>query len=177
MSTQMFMSIMDYPNETGSLNIHLPEITVLNFTGVTQDLDEIADAIQAVVLGNTVRLGFTRTYDDSDAINPDPVTNTAAQREQKWLVTYKDVKKWLDAAGTIANGAYRKKFTFEIPCADLSLLQTNSDQMNVTAGAGLALVTALEANAKSPYNKDAPSFGTDTEYIKVLSIRHVGRNT
>ncbi len=177
MPTSMNITIEDQSKERSSTSITLPEITVTNFTGVTQDLDEIRDAIATVILGEIRVVGFTRTYND-DTVSSDPVTDKDAQRESKWLVTYQDVKRWMDLLMTIPNPAYLKTYTFEIPTANRALLLSGTDYMDISQGVGLAFVQALEANVKSPYNRDAvPVPVSDPDYIRVLSVKHVGRNT
>lgn len=176
MPTKGFITIEDYSQETSTMTFNLPEITALNFAGVTQDLDEVRDAVAAVVLGKIVNVGFTRTYND-DAINLTPVSDKNAQRERKFLVTMIDVKGWLDALGTIRNPGYGKTFNVEIPCIDVDLVANNKDEVDITAGDGLTLANALAANIKSSTNRDAATSVADPDYCRVVSIRKVGRNT
>lgn len=80
-------------------------------------------------------------------------TNPLAQRENKWLVRYHD------SAST--------KFTVEIPTADLSLLDTGTEFLDLTGTEAAAFKTAFEAYAKSP---DDP-----TLTVTLDSIQFVGR--
>lgn len=81
-------------------------------------------------------------------------TDPLAQREIKWFVSYLD--------------ATANKFgSFEIPCADLTLLANNTDKMDLSSGAGLTLVTQIESFVKSQ----------DGNAVVVQSITFVGRRT
>jgi len=80
-------------------------------------------------------------------------TNPLAQRENKWLVRYHDT------AGT--------RFTVEIPTADLSLLDTGTEFLDLGGTEADAFKTAFEAYAKSP---DDPTLS-----VTLDSIQFVGR--
>ena len=82
------------------------------------------------------------------------VTNPQAQRENKWLVRYHDTGS--------------TKFTLEIPTADLSLLDTGTEFLNLADGGPIAAFkTAFEAVVKSP---DDPALS-----VTLDSIQFVGR--
>jgi len=66
-----------------------------------------------------------------------PATTPLSQRENKWLLRYHDASTG-------------KKYTAEIPCADLTLLATNSEFMDTTLSAWTNLKTAFEAVVYSP---------------------------
>jgi len=80
-------------------------------------------------------------------------TNPLAQRENKWLVRYHD--------------SASVKFSVEIPTADLSLLDTGTEFLDLTGTEAAAFVTAFEAVQNSP---------TGGNEVEVISIKHVGRN-
>jgi hypothetical protein len=74
-----------------------------------------------------------------------------AQRGNKWLVSYHDNTQFFDPpVNAIPNDAYLRKFRVMIPTADNSLLTDNENDLDITAGVGLAFKTAFEAVAKSP---------------------------
>jgi len=103
-----------------------------------------------ITLGSESATKILATSTQSAVVN----TNPLAQRENKWLVRYHDT------AGT--------RFTVEIPTADLSLLDTGTEFLNLADGGPIAaFVTAFEAYAKSP---DDP-----TLTVTVDSIQFVGR--
>jgi len=83
-------------------------------------------------------------------------TNPLAQRENKWLVRY-------------SGDATFKRFSLEIPGADLSLLSTapQSDFMDSTLTEYTEFKDAFEAYARSP---DDP-----TETVTLINIQFVGR--
>jgi hypothetical protein len=78
-------------------------------------------------------------------------TDQDAQRGNKWLVSYHDNTQFFDPpVNAIPNDAYLRKFRVMIPTANNSLLADNENDLDITAGAGLAFKTAFEAVAKSP---------------------------
>jgi hypothetical protein len=81
----------------------------------------------------------------------DPV----AQREVKWLVRYHD------AAG--------RKYSVEIPTADLSLLDTDSEFLDLAATYPAAFKTAFEDVVVSPAD--------DGSAVTIDSIQFVGRRS
>lgn len=174
MPTRAFITVADYggPNGQEELSTTLfwvQDISDINYASVTQDIDEVKDAIAPTIRGVIREVGFTKTFPESGAA----VSDVEAQREDKWLVVYRDTTQFLDAANTIANAGYLKVFNFEIPTAELTgHLLTNSDVMNIASGEGLTLANTIEANVRSPYNHTA-----NAPTIEVLRIVHVGRNT
>lgn len=169
MPTQAFVSIEDFDGEPTTVTFWVQDIGAGNYASVTQDIDEVKDAIIAAVRGEVRKTGFTKTFLESFA----DVTDEEAQRETKWLVTFRDTTQFLDAGNTIANAGFGKIFTLEIGTALLTgnlVSGTNLADLSVTEMD--ALRDAIQANVRSPYNHtaNAPS-------ILVLSIEHVGRNT
>jgi hypothetical protein len=82
-------------------------------------------------------------------------TNPLAQRENKWLVRYHD------SAST--------RFTLEIPTADLSLLDTGTEFLDLAGTEAAAFVTAFEAVVKSP---DDPTLTTTVDSIQFVGRRN-----
>lgn len=172
MATKAFVTIADYggadgKEELSTTSFYTTDITALNFGSVTQDIDEVKDAILDVIRGEVREVGFTKTFPESAAL----VTDAEAQREDKWLVVYTDTTAELGAG--VINAGYGKKFNFEIATALLTgLLSTNSDLMDLTSTEGAALKASIEANVRSPYNWTAVA-----PTIEVNRVVHVGRNT
>ena len=108
------------------------------------------------VATNAVALGvFTgQTVQALDVPIGAKATDVQAQRESKWRVPY------TDDVQPEGNGS------FEIGMADLSLLVPDTGIMSVSAGAGAALVAAIEAVVLSRLENA----------ITVGIITHVGRN-
>ena len=162
-------------NETSTVNFWLPEITAVNFAGVTQDLDEIVDGLAVITQGHVVNKGFTRTY-DSD-LDLTPVTDEAVGREDKWLLTFRDVKQFLDLLNTIPNPNKGNLFRMEVPTALYTgFIPQGSDFMTVGSPSFIALAAATEPNVRSQVNRDAPAGTGDTDYVELVSAKRVGRN-
>lgn len=140
----------DYSKEVTRFGFHMVQVTSANFDAQVALLTTLQGTVDAVCLG---------LFDGKSlqAINV-PVgpkaTDVDAQRESKWRVELED------DVDPIGNGS------FEIGMPDLSLLVAGSGLMNITAGAGLALVNAIEAAVVSRLGNA----------MSVVQISHVGRN-
>lgn len=175
MPTRAFISLTDHENEKSGTQIWVQDVGVSNYGSVTQDIDELKDAIDTISIGTITESGFGKSFPELGGF---PSTDPQSQRETKWLITYQDVIQFLDGANTIANPGYLKIFTTEIPCADLSLLPAGQDELDITAGVGLAFCNVFNPNARSPYNNSSAAAPiAPSHFVKVLSIKHVGRNT
>jgi len=143
----------DYSNEKSSWGFSVATLSAANVAAQQTLLDTLTTATDAIVLTAATKeeTVFKRTI--HAGAQP---TNALAQRENKWLVRY------------IGDATF-KKFSLEIPGADLSKLSTSpqSDFADLTDTDIAAWVTAFEAVAKSP---DDP-----TETVTVQSIQFVGR--
>jgi hypothetical protein len=166
--------VADYDREISLTNFNLQQVDAAyaNIGSVTQDLDELKDAILTLILGEVRKTNFSVISPESE----DPVTNQQAAREAKWLVTYKDTTPYLDGLNAIPNPGYGKVFTFEIPTANRALLAANSDTLDITTAlsVGKVAATTFAANIRSPYNRSAEAGVTPTN--EILSIKAVGRN-
>lgn len=163
MQNQATISIEDYDHEKSGTSLNIGPITVLNFVAVRDAIDDLKLALPGIIMGEIRQTTIAEKFSESTA----DVTSQQAQRETKWLVTYRDVTQFLDVANTINNAGYGNLSSVEIPTADLALLSGNSDTLDLTLGAVAAFVTAFEAIQNSP---------TGGDEIEVVSIRHVGRN-
>lgn len=176
MPTQGFLSMQDYDAESSAVGFWVQDLGAANYASVTQDIDEVKDAIQAVSLGVINDSGLRKVFPESFAAATDP----NAQRERKWFVRMRDTTQFLDAGNTIANPGYGNIFTMTIPSAKL-LTGAGNDDPALVAGSDVAdlvgndemaaLVVALEANVRSPWNHTATAPSID-----VLEILLVGRN-
>lgn len=168
MPTRASIAIADHENQKSDVLVWVQDMGAANFASVTQDVDEIKDAVATISLGDVGAASITKTYPEVAGF---PSDDPQAQRQTKWLVTYQDVMQFLDEANTIANPGYLKVFTSEIPCADLALLPEGKSELNLTdAGVVQAFVAAWEANVRSPYNH-THGHTTPTAAIKVTSIK------
>ena len=170
MPTRAFVTVEDFSKEQSTTQFWVQDIGVGNYASVVQDIDEVKDAIITMIDGEVRVAGYTKTFPESSAAVADP----NAQRESKWLISYRDTTQFLDALNTVANAGYLKLFSAEVGTADKDLLTlAGSDELDLTDGGVVeAFVTEWEANVRSPYNHtaNAPS-------IQVEKITIVGRNT
>lgn len=153
--TEVFMSYLDYGSETSVVRARGIPLTAANFDAQVALWEALEDAISGtteVALGNLVKLSIGHA-EPSGLSAP---VSALAQREAKWLVHYH--------APTTG-----KKYTMEIPCADLTLLDPNArDRMLVASGDGATFVGAFEGVVRAP---------DDGAAVVVDYILHVGRNT
>jgi len=151
MPSKLNLSFVDYDDESSTASVRGATVTAGNFTAQ----DALFDAIVAAIDGVSIATLYKDQRILSEVETPKTLpTNAFAQRETKWLVRYTDD---VDSNG---DGS------FEIPAADLSLLSANTPFMNLAAGAGLALVTALEAGMVSRLGNA----------VTITNVVHVGRN-
>lgn len=136
--------------EKSSWKVWGATLTSANFVAQTGFASALFSAVLDITLGSQAATKVLAVSTQSAVEN----TNPLAQRENKWLVRYHDV-----------NGT---KFTVEIPTADLSLLDTGSEFLNLEDGGPIAaFVTAFTNYAQSP---DDPTLD-----VAVDSIQFVGR--
>jgi len=150
MGSKLTMSYIDHSEEVSTCQFPGVELTAANFDATIALMTALKTAVEAVVLG----VLWKRIDQAIDTLTTKtPPASTDAQRERKWIIIYEDTVTF-------------KHYNCELPCADLSLLIANTDRMDISAGAGAALVTAFENYVKSP----------DGNAVEVQSVRHVGRN-
>jgi len=127
-------------------------LTAANIVAQTGLVSTLYAAALDITLGSQAASNILAVSSQSAVVN----TNPLAQRENKWLVRYHD--------------SGNTRFTLEIPTADLSLLDTGTEFLNLAdAGPIAAFVTAFEAVVKSP---DDPALTTTID-----SIQFVGRRS
>ena len=150
MTSAATLKSLDYGNEATRFGFPMVQVTAANFDAQSTLLDNIQSAVGNVCLH--VYLGKSLLAVNV-AVGPKAIV-VNAQRESKWRVTY------IDGTDPIGNGS------FEIGMPDLSLLVAGTGNMDVSAGAGAALVTAIEAGVVSRLGNA----------VTVDTITHVGRN-
>ena len=141
----------DYDGEVSTVRVGVEELTALNFDAQVALGVTFMDTIAGITLG--LKTGFQHMNDTKTVLGPS--SDVDAQRERKWLVQWHD-------------GITFKRYTTEIPCADLAQLDPN-DRGNANIGdAGVvdAFVAAWEAYVITP----------DGNTAIVDEISHVGRN-
>lgn len=116
------------------------------------ELQATVDAVDAIILGAAASgtKNVPEVIDAGSAVAP---TNENAERKNKWLLRIQDS----------VNG---RIFTHEIGTADNTQLPApTSDFLDLTAGVGLALKTAIDAVYESPYGNSGA----------LLSVQQVNR--
>lgn len=142
---KLIIPVIDNTSENSSATLYVADaITDPNFT-------LLYDALAAIILDG-LQQSILRVDALKDGSATGKATNKFAQRETKWLATFRDVN------GDVGN--------FEVPCADLQYV-LSSGELDLTAGVGLTLKTQFDALAISRK-------GLAVTLEKVV---HVGRNT
>lgn len=149
-TSSVTLKAKDYGSEATRLGFHITQLTSANFVAQLALVDTLQTAIDNVALGN---FSGKQVSAVDIAVGP-KATDVNAQREAKWRVIYED------AVNPIGNGS------FEIGMADLQFLVAGTGKMDISAGAGAALVTAIEAAVISRLENA----------ITVTEVLHVGRN-
>lgn len=158
------ISLEDYDREPTKHKLNIGPLTAANFTAKRAAIDALKAAIPALVLGEIRSSTINEVFTESTAA----VTDKNAQRERKWMVTYRDVTQFFDGANTINNPGFGNLSSVELGTADASLLpDTASDELDLTVTAVATYVTAFEAVQNSP---------TGGNEVEVVSIKMVGRN-
>jgi hypothetical protein len=124
----------DYSKEVSHERLALVNLTAANIVAQTTLINALWTTAAALTLGNQFQQDILLSKTPIGL--PTPATSPLAQRENKWLLRYHD--------------ANAKNFTSEMPCADLTLLATNSDDIDTSGGAYIAFKTAFEAVVRSP---------------------------
>lgn len=150
MPARLGLKFIDHGREKSTAEFRGVTLTAANFNAQVALQDALSAAVQDITLGNLNQL--QRVVDQTDGTNAAPASQNA-QRERKFLVSFED------------NVNFRRH-TLELPTADNSLLIPNTDELNITAGAGQAWKDAFEAFQLSP----------DGNSVTVLKVVHVGRN-
>lgn len=151
MASEWIATIQDYGRERSSVGFRGINVTPSNFEAQMTLMDDLYSAIQGVIVGTVEQ---TTRVASRALITSTPPLTALAQRENKWLVQALD-------------DVTQRAVTFEIPCADLTLLLPNSEEMNQTSENYMALVDAIEAYARS----------VEGNSISVQRIVFVARNT
>lgn len=149
MTSRVTFTGKEHSGKATRTKLYLPDVSSANFDAISTDVDELQAAIDGVSL---ITFGGLKWAARDEPVGGAAVDD-AAQRELKWLVRY------TDDVNPIGNG------NFEIGGADTSLLGSGTEFMNLGAGAGLALKTAIEANAVSRLGNS----------ITVTNVQLVGR--
>lgn len=128
------LSYKDNSREIGRTDFNIGDLTAVSLAGALTQMGALEDAISAIVLGSLVQ----SRWGDSDNIVAAPPTSKLAQRGVKWTLQGRDSVTGVPVIN-------------HVPTADLTKLPAGaSEDLDLTAGVGLALKTAYEALVKSP---------------------------
>lgn len=134
--SEFSLSIRDSSNETAVSEWFAGDLTAVSIAGALSDWNDLRTAIDAVITG----VQASDRWGDGTVIASTVPTAADCQRGIKWSVLLID-----NVTGI--------RSTRRIPTADLSLLPLvggkRQEDLDLTAGAGLGLKTAIEAFAKS----------------------------
>lgn len=150
MPSSATLKAIDETGEATRFGFKMVQMTSANFDAQVALLNALQVAVDNVVLGQF----DGKTLNAVDVPVGPAASDKDAQRESKWRVAY------TDDVTPLGNGS------FEIGMTDNSLLVAGEGIMDITGGAGAALVTAIQ-NAVISRQGNA---------ITVTRISHVGRN-
>lgn len=142
-------SIIDHDSESSSVGVNMVDLDAGNIAATLLLIDALRTAIDGVIVGTPRQEQIIAVTSDIAGVAP---ASGWAQRETKWLVS------GVDTQGLST--------TLEIPTADLTLLGGGAKTLDIGAGAGLALKTALDALWRSRAGNT----------VAVSKIIQVGRN-
>ncbi len=145
------LSFRDNSREIARTQVHLGDITAVSLPGTLTAVGAFRTAIGNITLGY---FASESLIVDETTLSGDAPTDPNAQRGVKWTAGYIDTMQWLPApapANTIPNPGYQKIFTYQIPTADLSLLVSGQEELDLTSGPGLAFKTSFDGLCRSPY--------------------------
>jgi len=132
---QVTVSIADYDGELSAARVNCTVLSAANFEAQATLRTTFRNALYAMTNGELQKTQYGNVSQDSIS-NAD---TAEAQREKKWLVSYHD-------------STSLKRYSFEIGCADLTLLDAEDRAHAEIGDAGIvdAFVAAAEAFMLSP---------------------------
>lgn len=131
------LGFRDSSNEIGSTKWNIGDLTSVSIAGALTQMGELEAALAAITTGEVA----SSAYGDSDNRAYARPSAGTSQRGIKWTVSWEDAVTFQRNVNTI-------------PTADLSLLPlvggNRVEDLDLTAGVGLAAKEAIEALCKSP---------------------------
>lgn len=147
------LSVRDNSREISRTDVNIDDITVGNIGDILTAVGVFRAAVDGITLGVMAKEALVMDETNLSAAAP---ASPLAQRGVKWKVQYSDNTEFFDPpVNAIPNAGYQQIFTNSIPTADLSLLDDGEEELDLTAGPGLAFKTAWDAFVKSPYGGDS----------------------
>jgi len=144
----------DFGTETSNVKIFNGAITAASLPGFLTAFGAMRAALEGITLGIASQEMWVGDITVLSAAAP---ANQEAQREKKWLGRYHDT-------------VTQKKYTFEVPTADLTAvaLQAGSDYADLAAAPMSTFKTNFDAFARCP--------DSDVNAVVLDSMQFVGRN-
>jgi len=119
--------------ESSKTTVHIPTLNAGNIAAQLALIETFQAAVLAVSLGNS---GSDKTLAVVNEVARNPSLNPIAQRENKWLVSYRDVTTNLPGSYTI-------------PCYNPALLAADGESMDTASDEYADLVAASDALVRS----------------------------
>lgn len=128
------LSLKDNSREIGRTEFNTGDLTAITLATALTQMGDLTTAIMAIVLGVKVGSG----WGDNDSFVAAPPASKLAQRGVKWTLQGRDTVTGVPVMN-------------HVPTANLTLLPAgDTEDLDLTAGVGLALKTAYDALVKSP---------------------------
>lgn len=156
-------TIRDHSKETSGFDFGIIRITAALLPAFLTDWGLLRDAVEGITLGV---VASERAQVFSTRLDGTAPTDSLAQREVKWEVRGTDVTEFLDLANTVPNPFLGKNIYMEIPTADLTLLDGDTEFADPTNAAVAEFVTRVETLWRSDSDGQ----------IEVQDIKFIGVN-
>jgi len=150
------MRFVDKQGEVSTASVPVPELTAANFDAQVLLYEGLVAALSDPAKMSLGELQAWWITTHMTVVSGDRPASAFAQRETKWLVRGHGM-------------ATEEKRSFELPCANLAVLPSTSEFVDIGNGLGLELKNAIEAVSK--IERDS---GTFEDFI-VDSIQYVSR--
>lgn len=150
MPSKATFEYQDYSREKSKVGFDIVEMTAANFDATITAINALSTAILGVQVENALQSKIVTAQ--NNLISRSPATDKASQRESKWMLTLED-------------NTLHSLSRHEVPLADTQWVTANSDFMDLSAGPGAALKTAVEAIVKSPAGNA----------VSLVSVQFVGK--
>lgn len=133
MAGSITYSWMDYSKEGSTTTIHVATVDDTNIDSISTAAVTLGTAFDNISLCELQKRKLTAWDVVLSSALP---ASTAAQREIKWLISFRDNVTGLPGS-------------FTVPGANTALLTSNSDEIDMTEAGWPGLVTAIQANVRS----------------------------
>jgi len=153
MPSKCSFTYKDYDGETSTVSFDITTITAANFDATNTAVNALSTAILGIQTENSLQTKRVMAADNF--ISRAKAEEKATQREHLWVLTLED-------------DTTHRLFTHQVPQADVSLVGTDVDTLDLAAGVGATLKTAVEAVVKAP--------GTGNS-VSLAAVHYTGSRT